>query len=265
MNAETNGGSSPQTMNIYQRILAVMADLEYVRKESTKVNNQYTFVSHDAVSKKLHPLLVKHGIAVLPKLKEWTQNGNRTEVLVDVEFVNVDMPEERFTVPSLGFGIDQQDKGPGKAVSYACKYAMLKTFVLETGDDPERDNIDHEPEPEYSPEQFKEFHNIVESGDAMAYVGFMASLHPNVQTGLYNSFPQGKKVEGKKKCDMLESTGIDLVTQYVDKLREASAQTDYDGIRENVAELEGPVKEMVWKQLDSETRQIIREAVKEAA
>jgi hypothetical protein len=42
-------------------------------------------------------------------------------------------------VESAGFGIDDQDKGPGKAISYAVKYAYLKALCLESGDDPDED------------------------------------------------------------------------------------------------------------------------------
>lgn len=132
-----------ETLNIYQRISAVMADLDYVQKEDKLVNDQYSFVSHDAVSAAIHPLLVKHGIVIVPRVINWTQDGNRTAVDMEVDFVNIDTPEDMITVPSFGFGIDKQDKAPGKAVSYAVKYAALKLFVLATGDDPERDLIDH--------------------------------------------------------------------------------------------------------------------------
>lgn len=130
-------------MNIYQRILAVMDELKYVRKGEKTVNNQYRFVSHDAVSEAIHPLLVKHGIAMIPSVQSWKQDGNRTEVDITVSFINADKPEDKFEVRAFGFGVDSQDKGPGKAVSYATKYAVLKTFVLETGDDPEKDSIEH--------------------------------------------------------------------------------------------------------------------------
>ena len=120
-----------------------MGDLDYVQKEDKLVNEQYSFVSHDAVSAAIHPLLVKHGIVIVPRVARWTQDGNRTAVDMEVDFVNIDTPEDMITVPSFGFGIDQQDKAPGKAVSYAVKYAALKLFVLATGDDPERDLIDH--------------------------------------------------------------------------------------------------------------------------
>ena len=130
-------------LNIYQRVLAVMSELSYVQKGDKTVNNQYRFVGHDAVSEAIHPMLVKHGIAMIPSVSCWKQDGNRTEVDVTVSFINADKPEDRFDVQTFGFGVDQQDKGPGKAVSYATKYAVLKTFVLETGDDPEKDSINH--------------------------------------------------------------------------------------------------------------------------
>lgn len=131
--------------NIYQRLLAVMEAVGYIQKEDKKVNNQYTFVSHDAVSAKLRPALIANGILAVPSVKASSQDGNMTKVTMQVTFVNVDKPEDRVEVESFGYGIDPQDKGPGKAMSYAVKYALLKVFSLETGDDPERDNIPHHP------------------------------------------------------------------------------------------------------------------------
>lgn len=127
--------------NLFQRILRVMEDVSYVQKEEKKVNNQYTFVSHDAVIAKLRPALIKHGIVVVPTVLEFKQDGNTTVVSYRVSFINAENPADFIQVDTLGYGVDPQDKGPGKAMSYAYKYAMLKMFCLETGDDPERDNI----------------------------------------------------------------------------------------------------------------------------
>jgi hypothetical protein len=136
-----------EILNIYQRIAKVMQDISYVQKEDKKVNNQYTFVSHDAVTAALRPSFIKHGIVTVPRVTNVQMDGNRTTVFIEVDFVNIDTPDDRITVPVFGYGIDPQDKGPGKAMSYAVKYAYLKVFALETGDDPERDNIPHEPAP----------------------------------------------------------------------------------------------------------------------
>lgn len=132
-------------VNIYQRLHAIMQDVGYIQKENKKVNNQYTFVSHDAVTAKMRKSFLKHGVMAVPNFFDISQDGNKTMCSVGFVFINIEKPEDRVTVDCAGFGqgIDPQDKGAGKAMSYAVKYALLKMFSLETGDDPEKDNIDH--------------------------------------------------------------------------------------------------------------------------
>lgn len=135
-----------QPPNIHQRILGIMSDVDYIEKEKRTVNGQYRFVSHDSVTAKLHPYLVKHGVTAIPTVTEQTQDGNRTTAKVVTIFTNVDNPLDSIAVTYYGYGVDGSDKGPGKAVSYAFKYALLKTFNLETGDDPDNDaNASYEP------------------------------------------------------------------------------------------------------------------------
>lgn len=137
--------------NIYQRLHAVMGDVDYVQKEKKNGMN-YSIVSHDAVTAKVRPALHKHGIVYHPSNLRRLQDGNRTEIEIDVTFVNIDDPNDKITVPSLGYGIDGQDKGPGKAISYAVKYALLKALGLETGDDADLDSQDHEPKKKFTRE-----------------------------------------------------------------------------------------------------------------
>lgn len=130
--------------NIHQRLAEAMQKVKYVQKEK-KQGMQYSIVSHDRVTALVRPALLEAGIVYYPVSMQHVQNGNRTEVSLSVRFVNIDNPEDCFEVPALGFGIDQQDKGPGKGISYAVKYALLKALGLETGDDPDQDqNVRHE-------------------------------------------------------------------------------------------------------------------------
>lgn len=149
----------PKTVaNIHSRILGIMSELDYIEKGSAKVNGMYRFVSHDQVTAKIHPLLVKYGVTVIPSVEDMIQDGNRTTVKLTVAFINADCPTDNFQVRYCAHGIDGGginkdgreipvgDKGPGKAISYAYKYALLKTFCLETGDDPDNDaNVSYEP------------------------------------------------------------------------------------------------------------------------
>lgn len=131
--------------NIYQRLHAVMRKVDFVAKGDKKVNGQYSYVSHDAVTAAVRPHLVDEGVIYFPQDLVTQQDGNRTEVHFNVRFVNVDQPTEFLDIPTFGYGIDPQDKGPGKAISYGVKMALLKALGLETGEDVEKDNIDHKP------------------------------------------------------------------------------------------------------------------------
>lgn len=133
-----------------------MAELTYIQKGSARVNNQYKFVSHDQVSAAVHPMLVKHGIIILPSVHEIKQEGNRTEIKLLIDVVNADNTQDCYRLMAAGYGIDSGDKGPGKAVSYAYKYALLKIFCLETGEDP-----DHDANATYEPAKCSEFDAVI--------------------------------------------------------------------------------------------------------
>jgi hypothetical protein len=116
-----------------------MSELDYIQKGPNKVNGNYRFASHDQVTAAIHPFLVKYRITVIPSVEEVIQEGNRTLIKLAVSFINADNPNDHFSIRSIGYGIDSSDKGPGKAISYAYKYACLKVFNLETGEDPDAD------------------------------------------------------------------------------------------------------------------------------
>ena len=127
-----------KTLNIYQRIAQAMEKVTYIQKDK-KQGMQYAIVSHDVVTAKVRPALLEAGVVYHPDSMTFAQNGNRTEMTVTVKFVNIDKPDDFIVVPGLGYGIDNQDKGPGKALSYAVKMVLLKTMGLETGEDPDND------------------------------------------------------------------------------------------------------------------------------
>jgi hypothetical protein len=147
-------------LNIYQKLLKIMEQVNYIQKQKEKVNNHYRFVSHDAVSKKTSEAFIKYGVYAKPKIikneittievEKFKTINNQTVVVkeisfvcnveVEYDFINVHKPDEKVTgINGLGQGIDNQDKACGKAISYACKYALLKAFGIETGEDPEKD------------------------------------------------------------------------------------------------------------------------------
>jgi hypothetical protein len=171
--ADSAGSSSPtDNRNIHERLLDVMKDVDYVQKNKEITHGGgYKVVTHDAVTAKVRPVLVKHGIVYYPQNLSHVQNGNRTEVTLDIVFVNARDPSDKVAVPTFGYGIDAQDKGPGKSVSYAVKMALLKALGLETGEDADDgSNIDHKPDakPEAAPERKKSIEGITKIKTAIS-------------------------------------------------------------------------------------------------
>lgn len=127
-------------MNVYQRLHLAMTLADYVQKEK-KDGMRYTIVSHDRVTALAREIFVQVGLIYWPLdgSEKWETNGNRFELKLAIRIQNIDNDEDNLDVLGFGYGIDPGDKGPGKATSYAVKYALLKALGLETGDDPDQD------------------------------------------------------------------------------------------------------------------------------
>lgn len=135
-----------ESTNIYQRLNNVRKAIGYIQKDA-KVQN-YKAVTHDMVTSEIRPHLIEHGIIIVPKITHsnmvatgtQTSSGTpmmRFEARYDIEFVNIDQPDDKVIVPMEGHANDTGDKAPGKAVSYATKYAVLKVLSIETGENEE--------------------------------------------------------------------------------------------------------------------------------
>jgi hypothetical protein len=139
-------------MNIYQRINAVMKEVTYVQKDttvSTGNNRTYKAVTHDQVLSVLRAAMVSHGIVTVVCQSKGAMlqyrnlqadidiKQNLYEGTYDVSFVNIVDPTQRVSVVIEAHASDTGDKAPSKCVTTAVKYAMLKTFGLETGDNDE--------------------------------------------------------------------------------------------------------------------------------
>ncbi len=147
--------------NIYQRINAIQKEVGYVKKD-TEVgfgNNTYKAVSHDAVLASLREQLVEKNIIVVPQQRDLGSTLKTGETakgkdwilfraLYDIKYICADNPTDFLVVSVEGHGEDQNDKADGKAITYACKMAHLKLFLLATGiNDEER--MEEKPEKQY--------------------------------------------------------------------------------------------------------------------
>jgi hypothetical protein len=140
-------------LNLQQRINKVMKEVTYIKKREKKTGMQYNFVSHDDVTAALHLPLAEAGIHCSSDVLSYVIDGTRHTVQVKATFTNIDDPQDKLTVQGYGSAIDSQDKGYGKALSYAMKYICLKNFMLESGDEDEVDGYQGQKEPEPKPEK----------------------------------------------------------------------------------------------------------------
>lgn len=115
----------------------------------------YKGITHDKVTGFIRPKLNDAGILVWVDCDRWqsaptgmvaAKSGRIIEQFRGdyiVEFENAFNPHDKRAVRVPAHADDRGDKGPGKANSYALKYALLKTFLIETGEDDE-ERIDPE-------------------------------------------------------------------------------------------------------------------------
>ena len=138
-------------MKLLERINAVRKAISYIQKDKavSTGGGSYKAVTHDAVTAMVREHMVENGIVSWPNLiesamhqpfqiegekvnKQW-----RYEATYDFTFANVEDATDCLVIRIQAHAMDNADKAPGKALSYAKKYAMLKLFEIETGESEE--------------------------------------------------------------------------------------------------------------------------------
>ena len=205
-------------MNIYQKINEVRKKVEYIQKDAEVQG--YRAVTHDAVTAMVRDHLIHYGIVIVPyqvggtsKDVGATKSGTtiiRFEASYEVWFVNAEDPQDKFCVAMFAHANDSSDKAPGKACSYAVKYAMLKVFSIETGEN-EESRLEGERRASQLLEHIKsEVDDYIEQGDPLAIYLLSKQVGADDWTDIYNSAPPGKKQQFKKTLNEMESQGLDI-------------------------------------------------------
>ena len=143
----------PKTMNIYQKMQAITQEISAVAKNLNVGfgKSQYKAVGEADVLAAVKPIEAKYGVYSYPLersiidsgiLENFKSDGSISKsqflrVATTYRFVNTDNKDEFIDMVSYGDGVDTQDKAPGKAMTYADKYALMKAYKIITGDDPD--------------------------------------------------------------------------------------------------------------------------------
>ena len=139
-------------MNVYQKLNEVRKAVDYVRKDKRVGEGGYLAVTHDAVTALTRSHFIAQGIVIVPSLVSSavvltgtaTARGIpfiRYEARYRFDIVNADSPDDKFQVEIESHAMDQGDKAPGKALSYAKKYVVLKLLEIESGEEEEEREV----------------------------------------------------------------------------------------------------------------------------
>ena len=127
-------------MNLFEKMAAVMRDVQYLAKDDHVEfkTTKYKAISEEKVTGTMRKALLYHGLVVFPVRQTRERVGTITSVDVTYRLQNIEDPNDYIEIVSSGDGADTQDKGAGKAMTYAFKYMFLRTFAIPTGEDPDK-------------------------------------------------------------------------------------------------------------------------------
>ena len=146
-----NGGASetPVQLNLRQKLAEVRRRIGYVQKRGHNERHNYSYVTAADIAGSVGDILAELGVVVIPKLEDISyesavargEAARMARVVMAYTFADVDSGEE-VIAKVAGQGLDPGDKAPYKAMTGALKYALLQSFLLATGDDPEDERLD---------------------------------------------------------------------------------------------------------------------------
>lgn len=134
----------PTTMG--WKLSKVMGEIHTIPKEGYNEHFGYHYVKEDTLTEHIRPLLAKWGLSLVfgaVKIEDLATGDDRgTWTRVWCRFTLMDCDGHKMDVLCPGEGTDARhpDKALYKAMTGATKYFLYKTFLVSTGDDPERDD-----------------------------------------------------------------------------------------------------------------------------
>lgn len=137
-----------QERSLVRKMAEIMKQVKYIQKKGFNSHNNYNYIKEEDVLEALRDQMAERNLMIFQNMveKEVTESGKTrsgaakflTTIKMQYTIVDGDSGEER-SISTGGQGEDTGDKGIYKATTGANKYALLKLFMIPTGDDPELD------------------------------------------------------------------------------------------------------------------------------
>ncbi len=201
--------------NLFQKLHSVTENVEKIYKEQNK-GMPYKSVNHNMVTKTVRKQIIQQKLWINPIIEESINQGSSHKVVMSVEIIDIDNPTDKVTIGKFpALGIDNQDKGYGKAISYAYKYILQKGFMMEIGEDEEVEahDIDREDTKVDYKYDFKPYRYFDSKGGVKEKYSSMADWSKKIsnliyymQSGDFKNLPtlKGNRKEMERVCSTLK-------------------------------------------------------------
>lgn len=138
----------PPKKSLVAKLAEIMGEVEHVAKRGRNENFRYDYATEADIAAAVRSEMAKRSVMLIPSVQATTWDSIPTKsggvlklCTLTVLFRLMDGDSDQvieYTV--LGQGSDSGDKATYKAMTGAEKYALLKVFLIPTGDDPEQDS-----------------------------------------------------------------------------------------------------------------------------
>lgn len=151
---------------IYQAIIGVMADIGAIGKDKKNAQQGFKYRGVDDVMNALQPVMVKHGLFVVPEIidqrreeRQTSRGSNLIYSVCTVRYTFYAKDSSSVQCVVVGEGMDSGDKATNKAMSIAFKYACFQVFCIPTEEMKEIPTNMDDPDAEIAPQSKPEERN----------------------------------------------------------------------------------------------------------
>jgi hypothetical protein len=198
-------------------ILSVMKEVKGMEKNSRvgKGGNAYNGTKDQDVKEVFNEALSKNGLCIMPiDIQETTQidrweaeyNGQKSQkqsvfTKATVKYLLLHESGESQELVGYGHGVDPQDKGAGKATTYALKNLLLYTFLTPVGkmDDTDKDHSDDIPVPQPKIKPVEGKPRLADDGYTYLMTNGTVDQINEALAGRQMTLVQGTELEGRRE------------------------------------------------------------------
>lgn len=157
----TQTSPTPEKKSLVRKLAEVMGEVERVAKSGRNEFHRYDYATEADIVASVRGAMAARHLMLVPDVEDiqWgkveRKNGSPDRLAtLRVRFTVLDGDSgESHSFTVLGEGQDPGDKATYKALTGATKYALLKLFLIPTGDDPENDAASSPPPRRQAPQQ----------------------------------------------------------------------------------------------------------------